>query len=95
MGQSRMAQISYVLRHTLIAAAVLSTLASRVRTQTKGEFFGPPTPLIFDAQGARHWCLYGYDGPFTPPLVPNDSNIVSCRGNAVIQSAATLKNKTR
>ena len=86
--------IARLARDTLIAAVALSSLASPVSAQTYHEFYGPPTPLVFDAQGARHWCLYGYYGPFTPPLVPNDSNIISCRGNVIIRLDTTLNKKS-
>jgi hypothetical protein len=95
MGQLRIAKKPHLMRDTLIAAAVLSSLASSVRAQTKGEFYGPPSPLVFDAQGARHWCLYGYSGPFTPPLIPNDTSVVSCRGNAGTQPTTMLKRQAR
>lgn len=95
MARLKIAKRSHLVRDLLIAGTALSSLASPVRAQTYHEFYGPPTPLIFDAQGARHWCLYGYYGPFAPPLVPNDSNIVSCRGDALIQPATTLNKKAR
>jgi hypothetical protein len=95
MVEIRMTRDSHLVRRALVAAVVLSSLASPASAQTYHEFFGPPTPLVFDAQGARHWCLYLYSGPFTPPLVPNDSNIVSCRGNAFIQPATPLNKKPR
>jgi hypothetical protein len=69
----------HLVRDALIAAVALSSITSPVFAQTYHEFFGPPTPLIFDAQGARHWCLYGYYGPFTPPMTHKDSNIISCQ----------------
>jgi hypothetical protein len=68
----------YLVRDILIAAVALSTLASPASAQAAHEFFGPPTPLIFDAEGARHWCLYGNE-PFTPPMTSKDSNIISCQ----------------
>jgi len=90
MARLKIAKKSHLIRDILIAGAVLSSLTSPGRAQTSHEFYGTPTPLIFDAQGARRWCLYLYYGPLTPPLVPNDPNIVSCRGNAIFQPATTL-----
>ena len=79
MAQFRIAKKPHLIRDALIAAVALSSLTSPVSAQTYHEFFGPPTPLIFDAQGARHWCLYGYSGPFTPLMTSKDSNIISCQ----------------
>ena len=93
MARFRTARKTNMIRGTVIAAVALSSLAPTARAQTYHEFFGPPTPLVFDAQGARHWCLYGYYGPYTPPLAPNNSNIVTCRGNPIIQPTATLNKK--
>ncbi len=95
MARFRIAKKPHLIRDTLIAAVALWNLASPALAQTYHEFFGPPTPMVFDAKGARHWCLYGYYGPFAPPMVPNDSNNVTCQGNAVIQPAMTLNKKTR
>jgi hypothetical protein len=50
----------------LIAIAALSP-ASMAFAQTR-EAFGPVLPMIYDGQGGRHYCLYGYDGPFDPPM---------------------------
>ena len=44
-----------------IAIAALSP-ASMTLAQTR-EIFGPVLPMIYDGQGGRHYCLYGYDGP--------------------------------
>jgi hypothetical protein len=79
MAQFRIEKKPHLVRNTLIATVALSSLASPVSAQTYHEFFGPPTPLIFDAKGARHWCLYGYYGPFTPPITSKNSNIISCQ----------------
>jgi hypothetical protein len=95
MARFKIARKTNLITDTLIAIVALSSLAPPVHAQTYHEFFGPPTPLVFDAVGARHWCLYGYHGPFTPPLVSNASNIVTCRGNTVIQPATTLNKETR
>lgn len=95
MARFGIARKTSLIRHTLIAAAALSSVAPPVRAQTYHEFFGPPTPLVFDAKGARHWCMYGYYGPFIPPLPSNDYNIVTCRGNPVIQPVTALNGKTR
>ena len=51
----------------LIATAALSP-ASMAFAQTR-EIFGPVLPMIYDGQGGRHYCLYGYDGPFDPPML--------------------------
>ena len=51
-----------------IAIAALSS-ASMAFAQTR-EIFGPVLPMIYDGQGGRHYCLYGYDGPFDPPMPP-------------------------
>jgi hypothetical protein len=52
----------------LIAIAALFP-ASVAFAQTR-EIFGPVLPMIYDGQGGRHYCLYGYDGPFDPPMAP-------------------------
>jgi hypothetical protein len=51
-----------------IAAAALCP-ASMTFAQTY-EAFGPVLPMVFDGQGGRHFCLYGYYGPFEPPIAP-------------------------
>jgi hypothetical protein len=61
-----------------IAIAALSS-ASMAFAQTR-EIFGPILPMIYDGQGGRHYCLYGYDGPFDPPMPPGSAdNIIVCR----------------
>ena len=41
--------------------------------------FGPVLPMVFDGQGGRHYCLYGYHGPFDPPIAPkSDYTTVVC-----------------
>ena len=61
-----------------IAIAALSA-ASIAFAQTR-EAFGPVLPMIYDGQGGRHYCLYGYDGPFDPPAAPgSDDNTIVCR----------------
>ena len=61
-----------------IAIAALSP-ASMTLAQTR-EIFGPVLPMIYDGQGGRHYCLYGYDGPFDPPMARrSDDNIIVCR----------------
>ena len=61
-----------------IAIAALSP-ASMTLAQTR-EIFGPVLPMIYDGQGGRHYCLYGYDGPFDPPMASRgDDNIIVCR----------------
>jgi hypothetical protein len=79
MAQIRIAKKPHLIRDAFIAAVALSSLASPVSAQTNHEFFGPPTPLIFDAEGARHWCQDLYYGPFTPPMTSKNSNIISCQ----------------
>jgi hypothetical protein len=62
----------------LIAVAALSP-ASMAFAQSRTNF-GPELPSIFDGQGGRHYCLYGYDGPFDPPMASrSDENIIVCR----------------
>jgi hypothetical protein len=62
----------------LIAIAALSP-ASMAFAQTR-EIFGPVLPMIYDGQGGRHYCLYGYDGPFDPPMESRgEDNIIVCR----------------
>jgi hypothetical protein len=52
--------------------------ASMAFAQTR-EAFGPVLPMVFDGQGGRHYCLYGYYGPFDPPIVPaSDYTTVVC-----------------
>jgi hypothetical protein len=82
MTQCRIAKKHHLVRDSLIAAVALSTLASPASAQGVHEFYGPTQPLIFDAEGARHWCLYGYYGPFTPPMPSKDSRIISCQKGA-------------
>jgi hypothetical protein len=51
----------------LIVLALLGGV-SPASAQAVHEFFGPPVPLVYDAHGARHFDLYGYDGPPDPPM---------------------------
>ena len=52
--------------------------ASTAFAQTR-EAFGPVLPMIYGG-GGRHYCLYGYDGPFDPPMESrSDDNIIVCR----------------
>jgi hypothetical protein len=51
-----------------VAAAVLC-LSSMAFAQTR-DAFGPVLPMVFDGQGGRHYCLYGYHGPFDPSIAP-------------------------
>jgi hypothetical protein len=44
--------------------------ASTAFGQTR-EAFGPVLPMVFDGQGGRHYCLYGYYGPFDPSIAPS------------------------
>jgi len=50
-------------------AVVASCSISMAFAQTR-EAFGPVLPMVFDGQGGRHYCLYGYHGPFDPPIAP-------------------------
>ena len=62
----------------LIAIAALFP-ASAAFAQTR-EIFGPVLPMIYDGQGGRHYCLYGYDGPFDPPMPSGSAdNTIVCR----------------
>ncbi|SRR6266851_3463761 len=68
-------------RSTLALFIVIttSTPASMAFAQTR-EVFGPVLPMIYDGQGGRHYCLYGYDGPLDPPIASrSDDNTVVCR----------------
>jgi hypothetical protein len=66
-----------------IAALCLSSMAS---AQTR-EVFGPVLPMIYDAQGGRHYCLNGYDGPFDPPIASRgDVNTIVCRNGPSLAS---------
>jgi hypothetical protein len=41
--------------------------------------FGPVLPMVFDGQGGRHYCLYGYYGPLDPSIAPaKDYTTVVC-----------------
>ena len=61
-----------------IAIAALSP-ASVTFAQTV-ELFGPVLPMVYDGQGGRHYCLYGYEGPFDPSIASqSDDNIIVCR----------------
>ena len=60
-----------------IAIAALSP-ASVTFAQTV-ELFGPVLPMIYDGQGGRHYCLYGYEGPFDPSIASQSDNIIVCR----------------
>jgi hypothetical protein len=62
----------------LIVFAALSP-APVAFAQTR-EIFGPVLPMIYDGQGERHYCLYGYDGPLDPPMASrSDDNTIVCR----------------
>jgi hypothetical protein len=48
--------------------------------QWQHEPFGPVFPMIYDAQGGRHYCLYGYYGPFDPQISSHsEDNTIVCR----------------
>ena len=60
-----------------IAVAALGS-ASPAFAQSR-DALGPVLPMVFDGQGGRHYCLYGYYGPFDPPISPaNDYTTVVC-----------------
>ena len=60
-----------------IAVAALGS-ASPAFAQSR-DAFGPVLPMVFDGQGGRHYCLYGYHGPFDPPIAPkSDYTTVVC-----------------
>jgi hypothetical protein len=70
----------------LVAIAALSP-ASMAFAQTR-EVFGPVLPMIYDGQGGRHYCLYGYYGPFDPQIAPNsEDNTIVCRSGLSLTSA--------
>jgi hypothetical protein len=80
MAKCRITKKPHLVRDSLIAAVAISTFASPASAQGFHEFFGPVLPLVFDAEGARHWCVNGYYGPLTPPMASKDSNnIISCK----------------
>jgi len=60
-------------RPTLVLSIGLaaSCAASVAFGQTR-DAFGPVLPMVFDGQGGRHYCLYGYYGPFDPSITPAD-----------------------
>ena len=60
----------------LIAIAALTPVT--VSAQTR-ELFGPVLPMIYDGQGGRHYCLYGYDRPFDPPMASHGDDNTICR----------------
>jgi hypothetical protein len=65
----------------LVAIGALSH-ASMAFAQTH-ELYGPVLPMIYDGQGGRHYCLYGYDGLFDPPIARrSDDNIIVCRSGS-------------
>jgi hypothetical protein len=59
-------------------AVAASCPAATAFAQTT-EPFGPVLPMIYDGQGGRHYCLYGYDGPFDPPIASRGDNTIVCR----------------
>jgi hypothetical protein len=70
-----------MINRSTLALLIIATLspASMAFAQTV-EVFGPVLPMIYDGQGGRHYCLYGYDGPFDPPMASrNDDNIIVCQ----------------
>ena len=61
-----------------LCIAIVVYPAATALGQTR-EAFGPVLPMVFDGQGGRHYCLYGYYGPFDPPIAPaNDYTTVVC-----------------
>ena len=70
-----------IKRSTLALSIAIAALpaASIAFAQTR-EVFGPVLPMIYDGQGGRHYCLYGYDGPFDPPMPQGRAdNTIVCR----------------
>jgi len=62
----------------LCMAVAMVCLASMAFAQSR-EIFGPVLPMVYDGQGGRHYCLYGYYGPFDPAIAPaNDYTTVVC-----------------
>ena len=60
-----------------IAAVVLCS--PRWRSTSRVRYFGPVLPMVYDGQGGRHYCLYGYHGPFDPSIDPkSDYTTVVC-----------------
>ena len=78
----------------LIAIAALFP-ASVAFAQTR-EIFGPVLPMIYDGQGGRHYCLYGYDGPFDPPMASRgkDNTIVCRSGSSLTDRKSTRLNSS-
>jgi hypothetical protein len=71
-----------MIKRSTLALLTIATLspASMAFAQDMPEAFGPVMPMIYDGQGGRHYCLYGYYGPFAPPLPPgSDDNSIVCR----------------
>jgi hypothetical protein len=50
-----------------VVAIAVASGSSPAFAQTL-EFFGPSLPMQFDGGGARHFYVYGYYGPFAPPM---------------------------
>jgi hypothetical protein len=59
-----------------IGVAALST-ASPALAQSQ-DAFGPVLPMTYDGQGGRHFCTYGYHGPFAPPISSPNIIAVCC-----------------
>ena len=79
-----------------IAAAVLYPTMPFAQTR---EAFGPVLPMVFDGQGGRHYCLYGYHGPFDPPIAPrSDYTTLVCPheppGVPWLQSAPEVRSRS-
>jgi hypothetical protein len=71
---------------TLFVAIAALSPSSMASAQTR-EVFGPVLPMIYDAQGGRHYCLYGYTRPFDPPTTSrSDDDIIVCRNGASLTS---------
>jgi hypothetical protein len=75
-----------VNKSTLVffVAAVSLCPASMAFGQTQ-EYFGPVLPMTYDAQGGRHFCMYGYYGPLAPPM-PSSNKIAVCCNNMTVVS---------
>ena len=56
-------------RSTLaLSIAVAAFFHASIASGQERDAFGPVLPMVFDAHGGRHYCLYGYYGPFDPRI---------------------------
>ena len=81
-------------------AAVVLCLPSMAFDQSR-EIFGPVLPMVYDGQGGRHYCLYGYHGPFDPSIDPKSdyTTVVCpresprCRGSGALSKSSSVRAK--